>query len=150
MSGARSGNASSVFGLDRGVRRRFGGGELHDYGIAFTAYNGVLDVREHRGFAGVIGFSGEFHVHLEHVPVQLFHEADRFLRRELERLEKRGDLGQDALESGEGFAFLKVLVAVPLLFLIRLAVAPVVVAPVVPTIAVAAILLAYSVPVTAR
>jgi hypothetical protein len=127
-----------------------GGGELHHYGVAFAADNRVLDVRQNGGLPGVVRFSGEFDVHLEYVSVQLFHETDRFLRGELQRLEERGDFGQDALEGGEGFAFLKVLIAMPLLFLVRLAVAPVAVAPVVPAVAVAAILPAYSVPVTAR
>lgn len=108
-------------------------------------------MRQHRGLARVVGLTGHFDIHLEHVSVQLLNQTDGLLGTQLQRLEERGDLGQYPLEGREGFAFLQILIAA-VLVLIRLRIPTIVVASLVPTIAVAAIPLAYacSVPVTAR
>ena len=119
---------------------------------ALAADRRIVDMGEHRGLARVVGFTSELHVHLEHAPVELLHQLDGFFRRELKGFEKRSDLRQDALECRQGLALLSFLLPHPMLFLVRLAIPPVAVAPVIAAIGVATFSLAHGsvVPVASR
>ena len=76
----------------------------HDLVVAAAGDHGVVDVRQHRGLARVVGLAGQFDVGLQDAAVQLLHQADGLVGGQLQRLEKGRHLGQDGLERGQGVA----------------------------------------------